>query len=326
MLQYRKGVLLNKPKQEITNNSNDYPVNVISFIQPDTKKEFYTPKSDVIFRSLFGRGGSEKIVKSLLESICGYKIGNISLNANPELPRNYVKDKQMISDIKAIDEQNNTVYFIEMQNQARSGLEQRFSAYAYKEFNDNLKRKVKYKNVSKVVLIAFVAENIPRFKNIKEYHTVWNSREKVFSDFVLNENVTIHLIELKKYIVQRKNGGAINPWLEFIIAPLSEEVKKIMRTAEEFRLAVDLLNLLNSDDEVRDFAFKEKLAELDFNSAIDESETRGEKRGEKQGERNGIRISVKKMLKSGMKLEKIAEILEMKKEDLQSILDDESLN
>ena len=95
-----------------------------------------------------------------------------------------------------------------------------------------------------------------------------------------------------------------------------------MRTAEEFRLAVDLLNLLNSDDEVRDFAFKEKLAELDFNSAIDESETRGEK----QGERNGIRISVKKMLKSGMKLEKIAEILEMKKEDLQSILDDESLN
>ena len=36
---------------------------------------------------------------------------------------------------------------------------------------------------------------------------MWNGREKEFSDYVFDENVTIHVIELKKYIEHKKQDS-----------------------------------------------------------------------------------------------------------------------
>ncbi len=62
-----------------------------------------------------------------------------------------------------------------------------------------------------------------------------------------------------------------------------------MKTNEELRLAVDMLNLLNSDEEVASLAFKEVLEDIDRNSALAEREEIGEERGKEIGQRELIK-------------------------------------
>ena len=42
------------------------PINVTHFINEQTREEFYTPESDIIFKCIFGTPGNEAITKALL--------------------------------------------------------------------------------------------------------------------------------------------------------------------------------------------------------------------------------------------------------------------
>ena len=69
--------------------------------------------SDIVFKRVFSREGSEEILKSLLEAILDIEIKQVSVK-NPELPRNLYDNKAGILDVKVeIDE--NIICDIEMQ-------------------------------------------------------------------------------------------------------------------------------------------------------------------------------------------------------------------
>ena len=51
------------------------------------KKDLFSPKLDIVFQALFGDIGSERITKSLLESILNQRIDEIDLTRNPILRR-----------------------------------------------------------------------------------------------------------------------------------------------------------------------------------------------------------------------------------------------
>lgn len=97
-----------------------------------------------------------------------------------------------------------------------------------------------------------------------------------------------------------------------------------MRTKEELRLAVDMLNLLNSDEQVREIAFREILDDVDRNSEIRDGEERGEKRGLKQGLKQGLqqgqRNLIKKMIENGTTIEQIAEMLKVDVSEVEKLL------
>jgi len=296
------------------------PINVVSFLHPETKKTFYTPESDIIFRSIFGNEGNEKITKSFIEGIIEEKIEeDIDVNVNPEYKCENVKDKQMVSDVKVKCNESRNLIILEMQNKVENFITQRFSVYTHKAYHETLKQGTKYNKLKKVTLVAILANNIPKFKDIEQYHTVWNGREKEFSEYIFDENVTIHIIELKKYIKYKKETNKINPWLEFIIQPLGKGVEEAMRSKEELRLAVDMLHLLNRDQEVVDIAFRELMADIDRNSFISCAEEKGMEKGMKKGmEKEKIEIAIK-MLKKGMDSKVIEEITGLTEKEISQI-------
>ena len=161
-----------------------------------------------------------------------------------------------------------------------------------------------------------MTKNIPKFKNVKRYHSVWNGREEVFRNEVFEEDITIHVIELPKYIEHKKKTNEINIWLEYIINPLGEEVREAMRTKEELRLAVDMLNLLNSDDQVREIALKEILDDMDRNSEINDSREEGRAEGKAEGKAELI----KEMLEHGVSMNQIAEMLNIETSEIEEML------
>ena len=56
--------------------------------------------NDYVFKRIFGKGGNEKILKSLLEAILKINIQKIELK-NPEIPKETINEKLSILDIKA---------------------------------------------------------------------------------------------------------------------------------------------------------------------------------------------------------------------------------
>lgn len=68
--------------------------------------------NDYVFKRIFGKGGNERILKSLLEAIIRIKIKSIEVQ-NPEIPKENINDKLSILDIKAVINEN-TIIDIEM--------------------------------------------------------------------------------------------------------------------------------------------------------------------------------------------------------------------
>ena len=61
--------------------------------------------NDYVFKRIFGKGGNERILKSLLEAILEIKIQKIEIK-NSEIPKESIKEKLSILDIKAVINEN----------------------------------------------------------------------------------------------------------------------------------------------------------------------------------------------------------------------------
>ena len=65
------------------------------------ESKILSPKLDIVFQSLFGEPGSERITKRFLENILEEKIEAIDLSKNPILRREYKTDKLGVLDVIA---------------------------------------------------------------------------------------------------------------------------------------------------------------------------------------------------------------------------------
>ena len=272
-----------KGEKILTENVNKNPINVLSFKHPETGQDYYTPECDVIFRNLISKTENTVMPQKFAEGILEKEVGEVIVNVNRNFEVDSINDKEMEADVKMISKKNGGIYIFEMQTSAPDGITKKFSAYASSAYKSIIKKGMLYQDMPSLTLVVIMTKNIPKFKNVKNYHSVWNGREEVFKDEVFEEDITIHVIELPKYIEHKKKTNEINIWLEFIINPMGKEVEEAMRTKEELRLAVDMLNLLNSDDQVREMAFKEILDDIDRNSEINDNRKRALAEGRAEG-------------------------------------------
>lgn len=201
-----------------------------------------------------------------------------------------------MADVRATDIEKNS-YILEMQNKTNFYLSQRFLSSACKAYIAELKCAEEYKKLKKVAIIIIMMQKFPGIKEIEKYHTIWNFREEIYTNKILTEDIEIHVIEIPKYLKQKENGGVIEPWLEFIVNPKGEEVQKAMKKYKTIQEAVDELNRLNANKEVRELADLQLFAELDRKSELAEAREQGIEQGIQQGIEQGT--------EKGIELEKI---------------------
>lgn len=292
----------------------------------ETKTKFYPPTNDVIFHCLFGTKGQEKTTKALLEGLLKKEVKELDLDRNLNLLRDYYDDKLEIADVRATDEDKNQ-YILEMQNSTNSFLAKRFLSYGCKAYIAELKSSDDYKKLNKVVIVILMMEKFPGLSKIEKYHTIWNFREAENPDIIITDDIEIHIFELQKYIKRKDKDNTVEPWLEFLVNPKGEEVRKAMKGYKTIQDAVDELNRLNADDEVRELAFYQDIARLDRNTALREAKEEGISLGIEQGIERGIKQGMKqqkidiakKMLKLDINKEIIMEATGLTKEEIEKI-------
>ena len=174
-----------------------------------------TPRTDLIFRNIFGKEGNESILEDFLESILGEKVKVKKIYKNEELDVENIREKRAIIDVKA-ELEDEKIIDIEMQNDKYSYYDKRVLYYLSKLITSQIKSGKEYTEIKEVVVINILNYKIPK---VKEYIT---------KCYISNKNnyfvkgATVYFIQLPRFEEER-NVEDLNRKYEDIIKSKLDE-------------------------------------------------------------------------------------------------------
>lgn len=286
-------------------------------------KELLPPKMDIVFQALF-RKGNEKITKAFISEIIGKNIQKIELDKNKNLLREYAKDKMGILDLIAILD-DGVICNIEVQLSDNKDIEKRILYYNGKAYSQQMLVGDKYRDLNQTISIAILDYNLKKLINIQEAHTIWHIREDN-NNIKLTDMLEIHIIEIPKIreVKERQSNNALIDWITFLDNPNQKEVSEIMKTNKEIQEAMEKLEEISSDEELMRLVELRRKAILDENQAKYAARVVGREEGREEGRKEGKIEVAKKLLKMDIELEKIIEITELTKEELEKLTMEEN--
>ncbi len=284
-------------------------------IQNEIKKGLLIPKTDVVFQALFGTKGNEEILGGLLSKIIKEKVENISLDTNQNLISKVPEEKMGVLDLRAqIGERVDVEIEVQLKN--KHNISERALFYWAKMYSSQLKKGEKYRNLKKtiqILILDFELAELDSFKNAHAEHKIVDTRDP---KVIIFKNLEIHIIELPKILkYPEETEKELKRWMEFLINPESEVVKMGAKEDKKLGEAIEKLEYISGDDELR------RIAELREKYILDEESEREAVRDEarEEGIKEGIKETAKKLLKLKVPLEQIIQATELTKEELERI-------
>ena len=279
-----------------------------------TEEENYAmlvPKLDVVFQSLFGKN-NPKITKAFIQALLGEKVYKMQINNDKELLRNRPDDKLGILDLQ-LDINNKEKVDVEVQLLNGDNFVERILYYTARLYSDQLRRGENYNKAKRVVLVAIIDFELEEMKEIKGMESKWKLIETKNRKNILTELIEINIISLKraKKEYERDKSNKKAQWMLFLDNPGSKEVRKIMDENEDIKEATIIVKEMSKSEIMRRRAFLRKKAIMDEKSI--------RRAGLKEGIKEGKIEIAKKMLENGFKIDTIANLTELKYEDIEKI-------
>ena len=279
--------------------------------------------NDYVFKRIFGKGGNEKILKSLLEAILKINIQKIEVK-NPEIPKETIDEKLSILDIRA-EINEDTVVDIEMQVGNTTAIERRLVVYNAKLIAGEIKVSEEYKKAKDTIVICIINDNVVkrnaymslaklRYEKTEEIRYVDMGYEK--EEEYLTEMVKYYIIELPKFKKKKpKIADLLEKWL-YVIGGDQKMMEECKKENEEIKEAVEQLTKMSADEYERELYEIRERSRLTYNTEINEARREGEKRGEKRGEERSRKEIAKKMKDKGAEVDFIKEVTGLTEEEI----------
>ena len=268
------------------------------------KRKLLKPKIDVVFHSLF-RVGNEEITKAIIKAVTKEKIESINLNNDRHIIGKYPNEKIGILDLKATLD-NGTICNIEIQLADNKDTAERFLYYWSKIYSGQLIRGDEYSKLNKVIGIIILDYEFEKTKEIESISTKWKVKEVLTGKQIeLTDVLELYIIEIPKAkkVLDKEPKNELAQWMIFLDDPNKKEVSKIMSENKEIKKAMNELEEMSEDEELR------RLAELKEKAIKDEKSAkyRWTEEGIRQGIEQGIQKVAKKLLKLNIPIEDIVE-------------------
>ena len=236
-----------------------------------------TPRSDTIFKAIFGDQRNINILARFLRAIfeqspikiefSELKIADTNLIADNKDERNSAVDVLAITDKgEKID--------IEIQINDHNDIQKRTVFYASRMTTNQVTKQVKleerYRNIKTVIVIAILDFKI-RFDDDKYFHC--NILKDMIDNKIYTDVEQIYTLELPKIPVNDDNKE-LWTWLKFLKSNTFDEAKKLKNKIPEVDEAMSIYENFISDEELKSIAeTREMKYKLDRNEWIAEGET-----------------------------------------------------
>ncbi len=276
------------------------------------------PKIDVVFHALF-REGNEKITKAMIQAATKEKIQKVNLDNDKHLVGKYPEEKLGIVDLKATLD-NGTICDIEIQLADNKDTAERFLFYWSRIYAGQLVKGDDYGKLNKVIGIIIIDYELEKTKEVQKLSTKWKIREvSTGKQIELTDVFELYIIEIPKArrMLKEEPKNELAQWVMFINDPNESEVSKIMEDNKEIKEAMNELEKISKDKELR------RVAELREKAIRDEKNglRHAKEEGIKEGIKEGIEQVAKKMLELNIPIQDIIkttglqekQILELKK-------------
>ena len=277
------------------------------------------PKIDVVFHALF-REGNEKITKAMIQAATKEKIQKVNLDNDKHLVGKYPEEKLGIVDLKATLD-NGTICDIEIQLADNKDTAERFLFYWSRIYAGQLVKGDDYGKLNKVIgIIIIIDYELEKTKEVQKLSTKWKIREvSTGKQIELTDVFELYIIEIPKArrMLKEEPKNELAQWVMFINDPNESEVSKIMEDNKEIKEAMNELEKISKDKELR------RVAELREKAIRDEKNglRHAKEEGIKEGIKEGIEQVAKRMLELNIPIQDIIkttglqekQILELKK-------------
>jgi predicted transposase/invertase (TIGR01784 family) len=254
------------------------------------EEKILSPKNDYVFRILFGRERSKKILISLLSSIISEKVVDIVLSS-PDLEKSYPGGKGGSLDICVTTDQGVQID-VEMQVSFRRAYISRVLFYWARLFSSQLLKREKHKILKKTISITFLYDKAGFFPR---FHSIYLPQEKHNDPVhVLTDLQEFHFINMKliEGLPLWELTDPLKMWTAFLASPDQDRFEELATQEPCIRRAyMELQQLSRSKKVRREAEAREKFLMdqiLREGSAREEGEKRGIVIGEERGEKKGI--------------------------------------
>ncbi len=278
----------------------------------EENKQLLKPKIDVVFHSLF-RVGNENITKAIISAVTKEKINKIDLNNDRHILGKYPEEKLGILDLRAILD-NGTICNIEVQLADNKDTAERFLYYWSRIYSSQLIKGDDYAKINKVIGIIIIDYEFEKTKEIENLSTKWKIKEvSTGKEIELTDVFELYIIEIPKAkrILEKDASNKLAQWMLFLNNPNEKEVSKIMNENKEIKEAMNELEEMSKDEELR------RVAELREKAIRDEKN--GLRHARAEGIKEGKIATAKELLKMNMKLEDIIKVTKLTKEEVEKI-------
>ena len=299
--------------------------------------------NDYVFKRIFGKGGNEKILKSLLEAILKIQIQKIEIK-NPEIPKETLDEKLSILDIRA-EINEDTMIDIEMQVGNTTAIDRRLVVYNAKLIAGDTKVSKEYKNVKDTIVIcilndmiikrnAYLSLAMLKYEQTEEIRYV-NLGYKDEEEY-LTKMVKYYIIELPKFKKKKpKVGDLLEKWL-YVIGGDQKMIEECKKENEEIKEAVKQLTEMSADEYERELYEIRERSRLTYNTEMNEARRKGLAEGRAEGKAEGRaegRIEgraegeneekkkiAKKMLEEGLDIKLIQKVTNLSEEEIKALM------
>ena len=282
--------------------------------------KYLDPKNDVAFKRIFGSEKNKDILIALLNSVLTTQIHQPIQKVSflpPEQRADTLAKKTSIVDVLCQDEDGCT-YIVEMQVAEKDEFKARAQYYACRAFVEPAERGTKYKDLKKVIFLAFTDYDIfPQKKSHKSDHQVLDvvtheqDLDKLHFTFVdLKKFRKLNSKPLEKLTLEEKFYYFLSHQHN------NSDALEALTTEAPIKKALSELNAAYwSPDELRQYEAEEKRA-WDYRSGLDFAKEEGLKKGREE-ERRGL---VQGMHKAGGSLDFIQQSTGLSLETIKAMI------
>ena len=255
------------------------------------------PKIDVVFHSLF-RAHNEQLTSNFVSSLIKQKVKVINMDKDRHLIKKYPEEKLGILDLRT-ELEGGILCNIEIQLSNKDNIVDRILYYWSRAFSEQLIEGDDYGELHKTIAILITDFELKEMKEIKELGLKWKIMLDSNERRILTDKFELVILEIPKAkkILEKNKNDEIAQWLMFLDNPNSMEVSEIMSENEEIKEAVEELEEMSLDEELR------RVAELKLKYIRDEKSTISyyKREGLEEGKKEGLELGRQEGLKEGLK-------------------------
>ncbi|MCL2405924.1 MAG: Rpn family recombination-promoting nuclease/putative transposase [Defluviitaleaceae bacterium] len=225
-----------------------------------TDNNFLSPKSDIIFKLLFGDEKSIEILTDFLKAVLDIPESDYEdvTIVDPHLLRQHEGDKLGILDVK-VKTKSKKIIDIEIQVKPKPNLEKRVVLYLSKMVAEQVGAGIDYSKIQRAISIIITDYTLK--SNNNKYHNRFSLADETGEQFT--DILEVNTLELSK-LPETEDGTLLWEWMKFLKSESKEEFDMIAERNPVINKAVVRLAELSQDERTRMLYESRQMLEWDI--------------------------------------------------------------